>query len=337
MKSDSDTVLVSEDIISDCTVSVRVTVNDTGHHVSPASTRRYLVGLEHLKQQQHWTGLKLQGKLACISTADHSVSHTIFKNYAVDEDIITFTIKSRLQVLPTRHNLSLWYPNTFSPHCLHHDNTTPPMESLSHILNGCHVYKGMYISRHDRIVDLLVKNMLPYISLPSVKVHTHTKVLPNMFTLCNNQVDTFSNLTANTPDVVVIDEESKEVTILEVGCTFDFSLEEAFLAKTLKYQPLKNEIENLGYNCKLLVFIFGSLGHVHRLVIRGLQMAGIPKPKAKTKILLNFCDNRQPPYMEETVLLVSIDFDVKLQYQRDFFTCCLHLPIFMFKMFSCKM
>ena len=69
--------------------------------------------------------------------------------------------------------------------------------------------------------------------------------------------------------------------------TFDFSLEEAFLAKTLKYQPLKNEIENLGYNCKLLVFIFGSLGHVHRLVIRGLQMAGIPKPKAKT--LAKFC------------------------------------------------
>ncbi|CAL8358231.1 unnamed protein product [Arctogadus glacialis] len=64
-------------------------------------------------------------------------------------------------------------------------------------------------------------------------------------------------------------------------------LEEAFLAKVTKYQLLRNEIAQLGYTCKLLVFIFGSLGHVHRLVIRGLQMAGIPKPKAKA--LAKFC------------------------------------------------
>ena len=220
------------------------------------------------------------------STADHTVSHTIFKNYTVDEDILTFAVKARLQVLPTRLNLSLWYPNTFSPHCLHHANI-PTIESLSHILNGCHVYKGMYISRHDRIVDLLVKNMLLYIPPSSVKVHTHTRVSPDMFILCNNEVDNFSNVTANTPDVIVVNEESREVTILEVGCTFDYSLEEAFLAKVLKYQLLKNEIEQLGYNCKLLVFIFGSLGHVHRLVVRGLQTAGIPKPKAKA--LAKFC------------------------------------------------
>ena len=63
VKSDSDTVIVSEDIISDSAISVRVTVNDPGHHVSPTNTRRYLVGLEQQRQQQHWTGLKLQGKL----------------------------------------------------------------------------------------------------------------------------------------------------------------------------------------------------------------------------------------------------------------------------------
>jgi hypothetical protein len=285
VKSDSDTVMVSEDVITDCTISVRVTVNDTEHHVSPAHTRRYLLGLEQQRQQQHWTGLKLQGKLACIPTADHTVSHTIFKNYAVDEDILTFAVKARLQVLPTRLNLSLWYPNRFPPHCLHHDNST--IESLSHILNGCHVYKGMYISRHDRIVDLLVKNMLLYTPPSSVKVYTHSRVSSDMFTLCNNEVDYFSNVTANTPDVIVVDEVSREVTILEVSCTFDYSLEEAFLAKVTKYQLLRNEIAQLGYTCKLLVFIFGSLGHVHRLVIRGLQMAGIPKPKAKA--LAKFC------------------------------------------------
>ena len=142
--------------------------------------------------------------MACIPTADHTVSHTIFKSHAVAEDILRFAVKARLQVLPTRLNISLWYPNTFPPHCLHHDSISV-IESLSHILNGCHVYKGMYISRHDRIVNLLVKNMLLYTPPSSVEVYSHTRVLPDMFLLCNNDVDTFSNVTANTPDVIVVD------------------------------------------------------------------------------------------------------------------------------------
>ena len=86
-----------------------------------------------------------------------------------------------------------------------------------------------------------------------------------MFSLCNN-TNIFHNLSANTPDVV-IDEESRTVSILEVGCTLDFSLEEAFLTKPLKYQPLVSAMEQLAYKCKLLVFIFGSLGNVHRRVV----------------------------------------------------------------------
>ena len=56
----------------------------------------------------------------------------------------------------------------------------------------------------------------------------------------NNECDVFSNVTANTPAVTVVDVDSREVTTLEVGCTFDYSLEEAFLTKVLKYQPLKD-------------------------------------------------------------------------------------------------
>ena len=91
----------------------------------------------------------------------------------------------------------------------------------------------------------------------------------------------FASLTANTPDVVVVDEESREVSVLEMACTFDPSLEEAFMTKVIKYQPLLNTISELGYRCRLFVFIFGSLGHTHRLVVRGLQQLGMPKKEAK--------------------------------------------------------
>ena len=143
----------------------------------------------------------------------------------------------------------------------------------------------MYIARHDRIVDLLAKDIRSYVP-SSAKMYKHTSVTTAMF-MHNNENDAFSNVTANTPDVVVVDEDSREVTILEVGCTFDHSLEEAFLTKVLKYQRLKDAITQIGYECKLLVFIFGSLGNVHKSVVRGLQIAGLPKPTAKA--LAKFC------------------------------------------------
>ena len=79
----------------------------------------------------------------------------------------------------------------------------------------------------------------------------------------------------------MINEDSREVVLLEVGCTFDSNLEAAFVTKQLKYQPLVQASLHLGYKCQLIVLIFGSLGHVHRLVVRGLRMIGMTKCKAK--------------------------------------------------------
>ena len=61
-----------------------------------------------------------------------------------------------------------------------------------------------------------------------------------MFSLCDD-TNIFHNLSANTPDVGVVvgGEESRAASILEVGYTFDFSLEEAFLTKALKYRPFR--------------------------------------------------------------------------------------------------
>ncbi len=110
----------------------------------------------------------------------------------------------------------------------------------------------------------------------------HATVKPSMFSLCNNDA-VFSNVTANTPAVVVVSESHREVFVLEVGCTFDYSLEEAFLTKVLKYQQLEQTFSQLGYKCKLLVFIFGSLGHVHKSVVRGFQMASLSKRSQAVK------------------------------------------------------
>ncbi len=75
-----------------------------------------------------------------------------------------FTVKARLHVLPTRLNLSIWFPTAPLAHCLHH-TTEQIIETLPHILNGCRADEGMYRARHDRIVDLIVKDISNHVNI----------------------------------------------------------------------------------------------------------------------------------------------------------------------------
>ncbi len=110
VRSDSESVRVSEDIITDPLTYVRTTATYGGysHPLTSVGARQTLLELHQYQQKQHWTGLKLQGKLACLPSADHSVSHSFLKNTTLSEDII-FAVNARLQVLPTRLNLSICF------------------------------------------------------------------------------------------------------------------------------------------------------------------------------------------------------------------------------------
>ena len=243
--SNSEVLAVLEDFISDPNVSVRATmvVCGTEHQLPLTNARGRLLWAQQQRQRQHWTELRLQGKTACLPAADHSVSHSVYKNVALDECIALFTLKARLQVLPTKLNLSIWFPGNYAPYCIHHGHEQIA-ETMPHILNGCHVYKGLYISRHDRTVDLISKD-ISSIFRSSITLYKHSTVQPSMFNLCNDDF-VFSNISANTPDVIAVNENHREVFILEVGCTFDYSLEEAFLTKVLKYHQLEQTISQLG-------------------------------------------------------------------------------------------
>ena len=68
-------------------------------------------------------------------------------------------------------------------------------ETLSHILNGCYACRGMYIARHDRIVELIAKDVSKYL-LSTVRMYKHSRAISSMFHLCDNP-DIFTSLTAN--------------------------------------------------------------------------------------------------------------------------------------------
>ena len=147
-------------------------------------------------------------------------------------------------------------------------------------MNGCPAFKGLYIARHDRIVDITVNELRK--AYGQSAIHTNKKVQLNWFTHLNdNSLESVLKDSPNTPDIVVVDDLLKTIVILEVGCCFDMYMDLCFSEKMLKYQPLTHALTVGGYSTKLVVLIYGSLGHVHRLCVRGLQIAGLNKKNSK--------------------------------------------------------
>lgn len=157
---------------------------------------------------------------------------------------------------------------------------------MAHILNGCHYYKGQYVARHDRLVELVAKDLQKIYQGHECKFFLHSTVKMNWFNHNMHDDDHFKNI-PNTPDIVIVNESVNSVFIIEVGCCFDLYMDTCYYSKLVKYQPLLERIHQLGYECRLIVLVFGSLGHVHKNVVRGLQMGGLQKKMAKS--LAKFC------------------------------------------------
>ena len=122
---DNTTVALNNRIITDPLVYARASYEQDGTHqelsIKSASARASILGMKRSHSAQHWTSLKLQGKLALLPFANQSLSHSVLSNNTIGEDILIFTIKARLQVLPTKSNLATWYP---SEHDLHYPTPT---------------------------------------------------------------------------------------------------------------------------------------------------------------------------------------------------------------------
>ena len=91
----------------------------------------------------------------------------------------------------------------------------------------------------------------------------------------------FQHIQARKPDLFLIDHANMKCFILEVSCPFDAFIEDCYNAKFQKYQSLCDLLTVCGFDCKILVFVIGSLGHVHHRFRSGLKKLGIPSRVAK--------------------------------------------------------
>ena len=97
-------------------------------------------------------------------------------------------------------------------------------------------------------------------------MYKHSTVKLDWFDHNDTHVNSLQDI-PNTPDIVVINENRKTVTTFEIGCPFDLYMDTSFTSKLMKYQALVECIMALGYNCQLIVLVFGSLGYNCQLIV----------------------------------------------------------------------
>ncbi len=223
----------------------------------------------------YWQNLKSQGRL-CREAAPYSdpvVSNEHLRNIELNDALVKFVCKARLQLLETQSLLSIYYPQKY--------NNTCPMcgftpDTASHILSSCQAFRGMYIERHDRSVDHI------YDQINNHRLHLNSTVVRNkLVTPQMLNVEQFDNHVLNKPDIFVYDTETKEAFIIEISHPFDAFIQVCYQHKFDKYMPLCLEIQSKGYKCTIIVLIIGSLGFVHKRYISGLCKIGFNSHSAK--------------------------------------------------------
>ena len=198
-----------------------------------------------------------------LECADYLLSQHIFKSYKLSDKLIQFWYKAKHNVIPCNYTLSLWYPERDS-FCPLDDY---PIETMSHLLNSCKIFKDNYSKRHDRIVEKLSEELKDYWNVIRVN-----KMINTTFVEIN-----FANPLK--PDIVV--RNLNQINIIDIACPYDIYLESAYKQKMLYYNTLKQEIVESGYECNICAIVIGSIGTVHKDALATLKKLRMPKSRSK--------------------------------------------------------
>ena len=227
---------------------------------------------------EHTKTLSLQGPFLDMNHVDPKISNTIHYNWSVNDELVTFLTKARLNILPVNFIKYIWNRDN-DPKCTFCNHKT---ESMAHVLNGCkNQFKNYYSRRHDRIVDKIydtIKNADPNFEVFNNKCAE---------TIIPEEREEVRMMNKRKPDIFRINRATKECEIIEVTVSYDLYFRYALDKKENDYTRLKNFMEDRGYLTRLKVLCFGSLGNVEQRCYNELQ--GIIKNKKVTKDLLKWC------------------------------------------------
>jgi hypothetical protein len=256
-----------------------VIISQSDHEVS-LILRTHSAVFNHIKTQhanKRIARLKTkisQGRIINSQGIDYQLSNNYLRNIVINDNLVKFIFKTRLQLLECNSLLHRYYPNAYPKSCNLCNNQ---FATASHVLNGCMRFQGMYIKRHDRIVDHINQELTKI----RKDVTSHVNKITTG-TMLNSYSDTYIHIEHRKPDILVLDKKHNKAFIVEISTPFDTFLQQCYQTKFEYYRPLSEFITlDTQYTCKIIVIIIGSTGCVHNKVVPGLRMLGISARKSK--------------------------------------------------------
>ena len=146
--------------------------------------------------------------------------------------------------------------------CKQHD------ETIQHIITGCTKLAGTaYMERHNQVALIVYRNICKTYNIETPKNWWEypEKVVENdqAKILWDFHIQTDKQVRANQPDIVIVDKDKKEATIIDIAIPNDVNIREKEHEKIDKYQPLSEELRRIWkVKTNVVPVVVGSLGAV---------------------------------------------------------------------------
>ena len=275
------TAVTSEDAYNIAAAKCNI-VGQTKHKAKDTLTKyaKKCISSNNQKTYQDRLGnLQMQGEL--LRLIKESESDMCWKSaiYNLPKGIMSFILNSSLNTLPVRDNLKRW-GKCLSNSCRH----CGMPEYLSHVLVGCKTFleQGRYTFRHDSVLHVLDKMASDLTSTsPNIEVLSDlTNKDENSGTIPPEIIPTVQR-----PDLVIINRQCKEITIVELTVPYETNIQKEHNYKTEKYQYLISDISSTGYTVTFYAIEIGCRGIItkdnkNRIYKLIKQLSATP-PKSK--------------------------------------------------------
>ena len=183
--------------------------------------------------------------------------------FGLSESTYTFVLNSMSDSLPTNTNLKLWN-RILSSQC---NMCNADKETLHHVLNACPRMLDRYKWRHDNVLHLLHTFVAEHFKNKSdIEVKCDIVIVNDhiQFDQCIQTIPDYVYLTAERPDLVIVDKRKKNIVIVELTIPFEHNFHKAYTRKANRYKSLVAGIEECGFTCDYFSVEVGSRGIVHQ-------------------------------------------------------------------------
>ena len=199
----------------------------------------------------------------------------------VPQGVLKFAINAGINTLPTLDNLKRWGKrvNDRCPFCGN-------IQTLLHVLSNCSVAldQGRYTWRHNSVLSSIIDVIRPRLKAGFVLFSD----LPGLQAPHGGTIPPHVHVTALRPDLVVINESTRDVVIFELTCPWDGNIDRSHSFKEDKYAPLVADMSR-GFNVHLFsveVSVRGQLSKANRSRLKAFAYRCCEDPKTVTKLTL---------------------------------------------------